>query len=163
MASPSEILTAATARFSADAGLSARESQILELAAQGFVDKQISDELGLAYTTVKSYWSRIYSKASVSNRQLVIARLITSLATTSDRQSLAEIGSNTKGPLVQSARKCRRPNVIRIGGTQAKALAAEVAPSSAIQVVIQLGVLTLVSNAYAATLCAQTGGVQWMQ
>jgi DNA-binding CsgD family transcriptional regulator len=114
MASTSEILTAATARFSADTGLSAREGQILQLAAQGFVDKQISDELGLAYTTVKSYWSRIYSKASVSNRQLVIARLLTSLATTSDRQSVPDIGNDTKGPFVQSSRKCRRPNVIRI-------------------------------------------------
>jgi DNA-binding CsgD family transcriptional regulator len=60
--------------------LSDREQEILELAAQGLVDKEISARLGLAYTTVKSYWSRICFKIAVKNRQLAIGKLVVDLA-----------------------------------------------------------------------------------
>jgi DNA-binding CsgD family transcriptional regulator len=96
MTATSDILTAAISGFCEGAGLSRRESQILQLAAHGLADKQISGELTLAYTTVKSYWSRIYSKVSVSNRQLVIGKLLIALATPPDRNSAADPSRHKK-------------------------------------------------------------------
>ncbi len=73
-------LGVATKDFFQTAGLSVREQEILELAAHGLVDKEISDQLGLAYTTIKSYWFRICFKLNAKNRQLAIGRLIADLA-----------------------------------------------------------------------------------
>lgn len=73
-------LGVATRDFFQTAGLSVREQEILELAAHGLVDKEISDQLGLAYTTIKSYWFRICFKLGTKNRQLAIGRLIADLA-----------------------------------------------------------------------------------
>jgi DNA-binding CsgD family transcriptional regulator/PAS domain-containing protein len=45
------------------ASLSSREQQVLSLAAEGFIDKEISSELGVSLNTLRTYWSRIRSKA----------------------------------------------------------------------------------------------------
>ena len=42
--------------------LSAREGQILGMAALGLVDKQISQDLGLSLNTLRTYWTRIRTK-----------------------------------------------------------------------------------------------------
>ncbi len=76
----SDDLTDATRSFSHSAGLSDREQEIFALAAHGLVDKEISERLGIAYTTIKSYWSRVCFKLGVSNRQLAIGRLFADLA-----------------------------------------------------------------------------------
>ena len=73
-------LSEAARSFGHTAGLSSRENELLELAARGLADKEISARLGLAYTTVKSYWSRICFKIGVKNRQLAIGRLVADLA-----------------------------------------------------------------------------------
>jgi DNA-binding CsgD family transcriptional regulator len=73
-------LADATREFCQTVGLSGREREILALAAYGLVDKEISSRLGLAYTTTKSYWTRICFKLGVKNRQLAIGRLIADLA-----------------------------------------------------------------------------------
>ncbi len=44
------------------ATLSSREQQVLGLAAEGFLDKQISSELGVSINTLRTYWTRIRSK-----------------------------------------------------------------------------------------------------
>jgi DNA-binding CsgD family transcriptional regulator len=83
----SEILTQAARQFGHAVGLSGREQEILELAAQGLVDKEISARLGLAYTTVKSYWARICLKTAVRNRHLAIGKLLADLAARASRPS----------------------------------------------------------------------------
>jgi DNA-binding NarL/FixJ family response regulator len=70
----------AMAPFLCDARLSEREQQILVLGAHGLADKEISTRLSLAYTTIKSYWSRICFKVGANNRQLAIGKLVTDLA-----------------------------------------------------------------------------------
>jgi len=73
-------LSDAARSFGRIAGLSSRENELLELAASGLADKEISARLGLAYTTIKSYWSRICFKIGVRNRQLAIGKLVADLA-----------------------------------------------------------------------------------
>jgi DNA-binding CsgD family transcriptional regulator len=76
-----DALSDAARSFGHTAGLSSRETQILGLAVRGLADKEISARLGLAYTTIKSYWSRICFKIGVKNRQLAIGKLVADLAT----------------------------------------------------------------------------------
>jgi DNA-binding NarL/FixJ family response regulator len=90
-----DVLSQAARRFCHTAGLSGREQEILELAAQGFADKEISAQLCLAYTTVKTYWSRIFFKIAVKNRQLAIAKLLADLATRANYGDRIVLDSNT--------------------------------------------------------------------
>lgn len=53
--------------------LSSRESEILELAANGLIDKQIAAKLGVQLATVRTYWERIYTKLKSANRAQAIA------------------------------------------------------------------------------------------
>lgn len=48
--------------------LSAREWQIIHLASEGLIDKQISEVLCLSLTTVRTYWERIRQKLGTVNR-----------------------------------------------------------------------------------------------
>lgn len=87
--------------FLCDARLSDRERQILVLAARGLADKEISTRLGLAYTTIKSYWSRICFKVGATNRQLAIGKLVTDLArraVTGERLQRSSDTAPTAGP-----------------------------------------------------------------
>ncbi len=54
-------------------GLSHREQQILELAAEGLSNSDIAARLGLAVPTVKNYMSIIFQKMHVRNRAEAIA------------------------------------------------------------------------------------------
>jgi len=49
-------------------GLTARETQVLSLVAQGFQNKNIAEELGLSEHTVKLHMHHIISKLGASNR-----------------------------------------------------------------------------------------------
>lgn len=82
-----DTLAMAVSRFGEREGLSTREREILDLAAHGLADKEISRQLGVAYTTVKSYWSRIYLKLSAQNRQSAISKLLVSLAMSRERRT----------------------------------------------------------------------------
>lgn len=52
--------------------LSSRELEIVELATHGHTDKEIAQELGIRFTSVKSHWARIRRKCNASNRAQVI-------------------------------------------------------------------------------------------
>lgn len=56
--------------------LSARELEILRLAAEGRTTKEIADELFLAATTVKTHLQHIYDKLEVSDRAAAVAKAI---------------------------------------------------------------------------------------
>lgn len=56
-------------------GLSARETEVLELLAKGRSLQSIADTLGVAYSTVKTHTDRIYAKTDVHSRQELIELL----------------------------------------------------------------------------------------
>ncbi|MBC6461866.1 response regulator [Actinomadura sp. HBU206391] len=62
--------TSGKARF----GLSAREAEVMDLIAQGRVNRQIAAELFLTEKTVKNHVNRIFAKLAVENRAAAIAR-----------------------------------------------------------------------------------------
>lgn len=55
------------------ASLSSRERAVLDLAIQGFKDKAISEELGIAKGTVGTYWNRIRRKLGPKTRAEIAA------------------------------------------------------------------------------------------
>ena len=63
--------TPATAEI---ATLSPREQKVLELLTQGFLYKEISDQLGVSIPTVSTYIRRIYEKLQVRSRSEAIAK-----------------------------------------------------------------------------------------
>lgn len=56
--------------------LSARERELLELAAQGLTTDAIAQRLFLSPNTVKTYWRRLYEKLGTSDRGSAIAEAI---------------------------------------------------------------------------------------
>src|SRR5476649_486121 len=56
--------------------LSARENEILSLAADGFTDMHIGDKLNISVSTVSSYWSRIRTKLGSLSRVEMVAAAI---------------------------------------------------------------------------------------
>jgi two-component system nitrate/nitrite response regulator NarL len=54
--------------------LSARELEVLRLAAEGRSTREIADELFLGVTTVKTHLSHIYDKLEVSDRTAAVAK-----------------------------------------------------------------------------------------
>ncbi len=62
-------------REPAVAALSARENEVLQLLAQGYLYKEIADALNVAVPTVNTYIRRIYEKLHVRSRTEAIARL----------------------------------------------------------------------------------------
>ena len=65
--------TAAAAR-PATQTLSAREHEILELLAQGFMYKEIADRLASSYATIRTHIEHIYEKLHVNSRAQAVAR-----------------------------------------------------------------------------------------
>jgi HD-GYP domain-containing protein (c-di-GMP phosphodiesterase class II) len=61
-------------RASGPAGLTARESDVLGLLAQGMPNKAIARQLGIAPKTVGNHVERIYTKLGVSNRAAAAMR-----------------------------------------------------------------------------------------
>ncbi len=62
--------------MNAKAKLSARESQLLELAAAGHTDAAIAGKLGISETTVSTYWARIRSKVGPVSRTELVAKAL---------------------------------------------------------------------------------------
>lgn len=62
------------------ASLSAREDQVLSLAAAGFLDKQIGVELGVSLNTLRTYWTRIRSKVGEGSRSALAVAYVEQLS-----------------------------------------------------------------------------------
>jgi len=56
--------------------LSAREREVLEFLANGFLVKEIADQLGLGFGTVRTYIRRIYEKMHVHSRSQAVAKYL---------------------------------------------------------------------------------------
>ncbi|MEI6712864.1 MAG: response regulator transcription factor [Verrucomicrobiota bacterium] len=56
--------------------LSPRERQVLELLAQGLLQKEIADQLAISYHTVQAYTARIYEKLQVRSRSQAVAKYL---------------------------------------------------------------------------------------
>ena len=54
--------------------LSPRELEVLQLVAEGYVNKEIADRLGLSAPTVATYIRRIYEKLHVHSREAAIGK-----------------------------------------------------------------------------------------
>ena len=57
------------------ATLSPRESEILQLLAQGFLYKEIATKLSISAFTVNNFIRRIYEKLHVNSRSQAVAKL----------------------------------------------------------------------------------------
>jgi DNA-binding NarL/FixJ family response regulator len=54
--------------------LAPRERQILELLAKGFLQKEIADQLGISFSTVRTLTGRIYEKLHVHSRSQAVSK-----------------------------------------------------------------------------------------
>lgn len=54
--------------------LGARELEILEMLAKGFLKKEIADKLGVSYWTIQTHVGRIYKKLHVHSRAQAVAK-----------------------------------------------------------------------------------------
>ncbi|WP_395741443.1 response regulator [Prosthecobacter sp.] len=57
-------------------GLTPRESQILEMLAQGKVPKEVAEDLGLTYATVRDYLKAVYAKLHVRSRTEAVIKFL---------------------------------------------------------------------------------------
>jgi DNA-binding NarL/FixJ family response regulator len=57
-------------------GLSAREREVLDYLAQGFLIKEIGEKLGIGFDTVRTYVRRIYEKLHVHSRAQAVAKFL---------------------------------------------------------------------------------------
>lgn len=57
--------------------LSQRETEVLDLLAKGFINKEIADRLSLSVETIRSYLKNIYEKMHVHSRAEAVAKYIT--------------------------------------------------------------------------------------
>ena len=55
-------------------GLSAREKEVLEMLARGYLVKEIADKLDVGFGTVRTYVRRIYEKLHVQSRSQAVAK-----------------------------------------------------------------------------------------
>jgi DNA-binding NarL/FixJ family response regulator len=86
------VLSFQSAPATSDAeGLSAREREVLDYLAQGFLIKEIGEKLGIGFDTVRTYVRRIYEKLHVHSRAQAVAKFLH--ASTPARQSA---GSESK-------------------------------------------------------------------
>lgn len=56
--------------------LSARERAVLEFLAKGYLIKEIADQMGLGFDTVRTYIRRIYEKMHVHSRSQAVAKYL---------------------------------------------------------------------------------------
>ncbi|PTX91001.1 response regulator transcription factor [Opitutus sp. ER46] len=66
------------ARAEEIAALTPRESEILQLLAEGHASKEIADEIGVSYTTVCTHLGNIYGKLQVRSRTAAVAKYLQS-------------------------------------------------------------------------------------
>jgi two-component system, NarL family, nitrate/nitrite response regulator NarL len=72
----SGVLDLIRTRAGAAVQLSARERELLELAAEGLTTLEIADRLFLSPNTVKTYWQRLYEKLGATDRASAMAEAI---------------------------------------------------------------------------------------
>ncbi len=56
--------------------LSLRRREILALAAEGLLDKQIGDRLGISESTVRNHWQHLFQRLGAANRTEAVTRAI---------------------------------------------------------------------------------------
>lgn len=56
--------------------LSGREREVLEFLARGYLIKEIADQMGLGFDTVRTYIRRIYEKMHVHSRSQAVAKYL---------------------------------------------------------------------------------------
>ena len=56
--------------------LSPREQEILRSLAQGFLIKEIAEQLGIGFDTVRTHIRRIYEKLQVHSRAQAVAKFV---------------------------------------------------------------------------------------
>ena len=56
--------------------LTQRESEVLELFAKGYVNKEVADKLNISYQTVKGYTKTIYEKLHVHSRSEALMKFV---------------------------------------------------------------------------------------
>lgn len=61
---------------SSPVALSPREMTVLELLSNGYLYKEIADQLGLSVTTIDTYVRRIYEKLHVNSRSQAVAKFL---------------------------------------------------------------------------------------
>ncbi|MCU0780804.1 MAG: response regulator transcription factor [Akkermansiaceae bacterium] len=66
----------ARSKAAEDAKLTPREEQILKLLAQGYVTKEIADQLGISYYTTQTHLKNIYEKLHVRSRTEAVLRYL---------------------------------------------------------------------------------------
>jgi DNA-binding NarL/FixJ family response regulator len=74
---PDALLAAARTPDRAHLGLSARESEVMDMIASGRSNREIARELFLSEKTVKNHVNRIYAKLAVSSRTAAITLWLT--------------------------------------------------------------------------------------
>ena len=62
--------------FDESANLSAREREVLELLARGYMYKEIADKLGISVPTVNTYIRRIYEKLHVHSKSQAVSKAL---------------------------------------------------------------------------------------
>lgn len=67
---------AATTAVSQGLTLTRRELNLLELACEGLIDKQIAAKLQISPATVQTYWERIRTKLEATNKSHAIAKYL---------------------------------------------------------------------------------------
>ncbi len=68
--------SAPASEMQVESQLAPREREILRLLAQGCLQKEIADEIGIAYTTVRTLTGRIYKKLHVHSRSQAVAKFL---------------------------------------------------------------------------------------
>jgi len=56
--------------------LSAREQEVLDFLAKGYLYKEIADQLTISYATVHTYIERIFKKLHVRSRAQAVAKYL---------------------------------------------------------------------------------------
>jgi two-component system, NarL family, response regulator LiaR len=59
--------------------LTDKEKEVLTLIAEGLIDKEISDEIGISVNGVKKHCKNIYNKLGVNNRTLAAVKFVTEI------------------------------------------------------------------------------------
>ena len=55
-------------------GLTRRQRHIIKLASEGYIDKEISDQLSISQNTLKDHWRRIRIRLEAKNKAHVIGK-----------------------------------------------------------------------------------------
>ncbi len=59
-----------------DDAISLRRREILAMAAEGLLDKQIGERLGISESTVRNHWQNLFQKLGAANRTEAVTRAI---------------------------------------------------------------------------------------